>query len=185
MPASATTLVQPCFNGLDGIACTSRGLLLNAQEGFASVVDCTQAKEFAFAHWLVGGADGGWLFARCYDAAMNVRENFAGDVLTSLTTMVWNAPSKSWTGGATMSDASLNRRDDGAPRRRRRLRADRYRRLGRADRAGGAPLYGLPEAVPALLCGTPTLPVGRREFAVAGNEASMLRESPPWRRGRD
>ena len=26
-------------------------------------------------------------------------------------------------------------------------------------------LYGLPEAAPALLCGTPTLPVGQREFA--------------------
>ena len=26
--------------------------------------------------------------------------------------------------------------------------------------------YGLPEAAPALLCGTPTLPVGQREFAV-------------------
>ena len=26
-------------------------------------------------------------------------------------------------------------------------------------------LYGLPEAAPALLCGTPTLPVGKREFA--------------------
>ena len=24
--------------------------------------------------------------------------------------MVWNAPSKSWTGGATMADSSLNRR---------------------------------------------------------------------------
>jgi hypothetical protein len=27
-------------------------------------------------------------------------------------------------------------------------------------------LYGLPEAAPALLCGTPTLLVGQREFAV-------------------
>ena len=26
-------------------------------------------------------------------------------------------------------------------------------------------LYGLPEAAPALLCGTPALPVGQREFA--------------------
>jgi hypothetical protein len=26
-------------------------------------------------------------------------------------------------------------------------------------------LYGLPESAPALLCGTPTLPVGQREFA--------------------
>ena len=34
----------------------------------------------------------------------------ADDVLASLTTMVWNGPSKSWTGGATMTDASLNRR---------------------------------------------------------------------------
>ena len=27
-------------------------------------------------------------------------------------------------------------------------------------------LYGLPEGAPTLLCGTPTLPVGQREFAV-------------------
>jgi hypothetical protein len=26
-------------------------------------------------------------------------------------------------------------------------------------------LYGLPEHAPALLCGTPALPVGQREFA--------------------
>ncbi|WP_188974029.1 hypothetical protein [Neoroseomonas lacus] len=26
-------------------------------------------------------------------------------------------------------------------------------------------LYGLPEVAPAQLCGTPTLPVGQREFA--------------------
>ena len=31
-------------------------------------------------------------------------------MLASLTTMLWNVPSKSWTGGATMADASLNRR---------------------------------------------------------------------------
>ena len=27
-------------------------------------------------------------------------------------------------------------------------------------------LFGLPDEAPALLCGTPTLPVGQREFAV-------------------
>ena len=47
---------------------------------------------------------------RCFDGGGAVRENVGGDVLASLTTMVWNAPSKSWTGGATMADASLNRR---------------------------------------------------------------------------
>ena len=41
---------------------------------------------------------------------MTVRENIAGDVLASLTTMQWNIPSKAWTGGAVMADASLNRR---------------------------------------------------------------------------
>ena len=34
----------------------------------------------------------------------------ASDVLASLTIMLWNALSKSWIGGATMADASLNRR---------------------------------------------------------------------------
>jgi hypothetical protein len=47
---------------------------------------------------------------RCFGGDGFVRENVAGDVLASLTTTVWLAPSKSWTGGATMADASLNRR---------------------------------------------------------------------------
>jgi hypothetical protein len=42
------------FSRLDGIAATSRGLLLDAQKGFAFVVDTRSAKEFALAHWLVG-----------------------------------------------------------------------------------------------------------------------------------
>ena len=74
------------------------------------MVDTTQSKEFALAHWLVNGADGGRLFVPCFGGDGIVRENAAGDVLASLTTMVWNAPSKSWTGGPTIADASLNRR---------------------------------------------------------------------------
>ena len=96
-------------DGLDGVAATGRGLLLDAQRGIAFAVDRAQAKEFALAHWLVNGADGGRIFVRCFGGDGTVRENAAGDVLPSLTTMVWNAPSKSWTGGATMADASLNR----------------------------------------------------------------------------
>jgi hypothetical protein len=45
-----TTLAGLAFNGLDGIAPTARGLLCDAQKGFAFVVDTTQAKEFALAH---------------------------------------------------------------------------------------------------------------------------------------
>ena len=60
--------------------------------------------------WAAVAGDGGRLFVRCFGGDGTVRENAAGDVLASLTTMVWNAPSKSWTGGATMADASLKRR---------------------------------------------------------------------------
>lgn len=34
----------PSSDGLDGITPTGRGLLCEAQKGFAFVVDCTQAK---------------------------------------------------------------------------------------------------------------------------------------------
>ena len=56
-----------------------------------------------------GRADGGRIFGRCFGGDGIVRENAAGDVLASLTTMVWNAAPKSWTGAAAMADASLNR----------------------------------------------------------------------------
>ena len=161
-----TTLAGLAFNGLDGIAATGRGLLLNAQEGFAFVVDCTQAKEFALAHWLVNGADCGRLFVRCLGDDGTMRENAAGDVLASPTTMVWNAPSKSWTGGATMADSSLNRRMTV-----RLGDAVAFAQIGIVGLDGqieleALRLCGLPEGAPALLCGTPTLPVGQREFAV-------------------
>ena len=81
-------------------------------------------------------ADGGRLFVRCFDAAMNVREDVAGDVLASLTTMQWNSPSKAWTGGATVADsllstAGLAGRARARPRGRRRvLPAHRLRHRG-------------------------------------------------------
>jgi hypothetical protein len=37
---------------------------------------------------------------RCSGGDGSVRGNAAGDVLASLTTMLWNAPSKAWAGGA-------------------------------------------------------------------------------------
>ena len=73
---------------------------------------------------------------------------------------------KSWTGGATMADASLNRRMTV-----RLAHAVAFAQIGVVGLDGqieleALRLYGLPEAAPALLCGTPTLPVGQREFAV-------------------
>ena len=103
---------------------------------------------------LVNGADGGRPCVRCFGGDCIVRENAAGDVLASLTTMVWNAPSKSWTGGATMADVSLNRRMTV-----RLADAVAFSQVGIVGLDGqlereALRLYGLPEAAPALLCGT-------------------------------
>jgi hypothetical protein len=162
---SATTLAGLSFNGLDDITPTSRGLLLAAQRGLAFVVECSQAKEFALTHSLVGGADGGRIFVRCFDAAMNVRENVAGDALASITTLLWNVPAKAWTGGAAMAEASLNKRMTV-----RLGPGVAFAQIGIVGFDGqieveALRLYGLPEAAPALLCGTPALPIGQREFA--------------------
>jgi hypothetical protein len=80
--------------------------------------------------------------------------------------LVWNAPSKSWTGGATMADTLLNRRMTV-----RLGDAVGFAQIGLGGLDGqigleALRLYRLPEPAPALLCGTPTLPVGQREFAV-------------------
>jgi hypothetical protein len=129
------------------------------------VVDCTQAKEFALAHWLVNGADGGRLFVRCFGGDGIVREHAASDALASLTTMVWNAPSKAWTGGTTMEDASLNRRMTVRLTDPVALGQIRIVGLDGEIELEALRLYGLPEGAPALHTGTPTVPVGQREFA--------------------
>jgi hypothetical protein len=64
----------------------------------------------------VGGADGGRLFVRCFDAAMTVRENIAGDVLASPTTLLRNTPFKAWTPKRTEP-----RMQRGSPRTHRAL----------------------------------------------------------------
>ena len=92
---------------------------------------------------------------RCFDGAGTVRENVARDVLASLTIMVWNAPSKSWTGGATMADASLNR-----CMTVRLGDAVAFAQVGVVGLNGqieleALRLYGLLEKVPTLLRGTP------------------------------
>jgi hypothetical protein len=78
-------------------------------------------------------------------------------VLASLRTIVWNAPSKSWTGGATMAGASLNRRMTV-----RLGDAVAFAQIGVVGLDGrmeleALRLHGLPEAALSLLCGTPTL----------------------------
>ena len=103
---------------------------------------------------------------RCFSRDGTGPENVAGDVPVSLTTMVWNALSKSWTGGSTLADASLNqwmtvRLGDVVD----------FAQIGVVEFDGQIELevlrlYGLPESAPAPLCGTPTLPVGERGSAV-------------------
>jgi hypothetical protein len=121
------------------------------------VLDTSQAKEFTVAHWLSGGAAGARLFVRPFDAAGNIRVDVAGDVLASLTTVLWNGPAKGWSAGAPMDDANLNRRQT--------IRvgpAVAYAQVGVVGFDGpidlqALRLYGLPEAAPAVLNGTPLL----------------------------
>ncbi|EFH10537.1 hypothetical protein HMPREF0731_3241 [Pseudoroseomonas cervicalis ATCC 49957] len=90
----------------------------------------------------------------------------AGDVLASLTTMQWNVPSKAWTGGATMADASLNRRMTV-----RLGPGVAFAQIGIIGFDGqieleALRLYGLPEDAPAVLYGCPSLPAGTRTLAL-------------------
>ncbi|MCQ4160968.1 glycoside hydrolase family 55 protein [Roseomonas sp. GC11] len=158
------TLAGLSLNGATGIAATSRGLLLDANRGLAFVLDTQAAKEFALVHSLAGGANGGRLFLRTFNADGSLRENIAGDVLASLTTPVWNTPSKSWTGGAAMADASLNRRM--TVRVAADVAAAQISIVGFDGpiEIEALRVYGLPEHAPALLCGTPALPVGQRDL---------------------
>jgi hypothetical protein len=126
------------------------------------VVQTTHAKEFALAHWLVGGADGGRLCLRCCDAAGIVRENIAGDALASGTTLQWAPTSKTWQAGAVMQESDLNRRQTV------RFGPEvAFAQIGVIGFDGqieveALRLYGLPEDAPAILFGCPALPAGGR-----------------------
>ncbi len=100
---------------------------------------------------------------------MKVRENFVGNVLASLSTMLWNIPSKAWSGGAVMADSSLNWRMTV-----RLGPAVAFAQIGIVGFDGlieleALRLNGLPGEAPALLCATPALPVGTREFLVCAS----------------
>lgn len=163
---AATYISDFCFNGLAGLTPTGRGVQLAANRGLGWVIDTTQAKEFALAHALVFGVAGGRLFVRCFDGAGNIRENIAGDVLASITTMQWNGPAKGWNAGAPMDDANLNRRQT-----LRMGSGVAFAQVGIIGFDGvieleALRLYGLPESAPGILNGTPTLPEsGQREYA--------------------
>ena len=91
--------------------------------------------------------------------------DIVGDVLASITTIQWNGPAKGWNAGAPMDDANYNRRQT--------IRVGvsvYYAQVGVIGFDGpinlqSLRLYGLPEAAPAALNGTPLLPQsGQREF---------------------
>jgi len=159
-------MVDFCFNGLTEVTPTDRAVTLAANRGLGWMIDTSQAKEFALAHWLTVGAWGGRLFVRVFDGAGNVRADIAGDVLASITIMQWNGPAKGWNVGAPMDDANFNRRQTipvGA--------SVAYAQVGVIGFDGpidlqSLRLYGLPEAAPAVLNGTPLISQsGQREFA--------------------
>jgi hypothetical protein len=156
-----------CWNGLSDMTPTERGIAMGFQRGLGFVVDTRHAKKFALAHSLVDGAAGGRLMVRAFDPAGFLKDNIAGDVLASLTTMLWSATARCWHAGAPMDDANLNRRQT--------LRvgpAVAFAQIGIIGFDGtidlaALRLYGLPEATPAIINGTPTLPLsGQRALAI-------------------
>jgi hypothetical protein len=106
------------------------------------------------------------VFVRVFDGAANVRENIAGDVLASGTTMQWNSPAKGWNAGAVMADASLNRRQT--------IRVGAgvaFAQIGIVGFDGqieleALRLFGLPETAPAVLYACPSVPIGTRSLAL-------------------
>jgi hypothetical protein len=164
-----TAMAALSWNGLNGITPTARGLLLNSNRGIGFVVQTTHAKEFALAHWLVGGADGGRLCLRCFDGAGIVRENIAGDALASGTTLQWAPTSKSWQAGAVMQESDLNRRQTV------RFGPEvAFAQIGIIGFDGqieleALRLYGLPEDAPAVLYGCPALSAGGRTLSFSAS----------------
>jgi hypothetical protein len=116
---------------------------------------------------------------RCFGGDGAVREDVAGDVLASLTTMVWNAPSKSWTGGATMADASLNRWMTV-----RLGDAVAFAQIGIVGLDGqieleALSLYGLPLAVLALLYRTVETALSRNSAAGSALDRPVIAPASP------
>jgi hypothetical protein len=55
-----------CFNGLTDVTPTDRAVTLAANRGLGWMLDTSQAKEFALAHWLTSGGSGGRLLVRVF-----------------------------------------------------------------------------------------------------------------------
>jgi hypothetical protein len=123
----------------------------------------------------LGGADGGRLLVRCFDAAKTLLTDASADVLASGATMSWNSAAKAWIASAGMADTSLNRRQSvrviGS--------SVAFAQVGIVGFDGqieleALRLYGLPDAAPAVLAG-PTHGWGRREipFSAAYDPPSL------------
>jgi hypothetical protein len=82
--------VQPrqlSFNGLDGHHGHRARAAARRPEGLRLRGGLHPGQGVRLAHWLGNGADGGRLLVRCFGGDGIVRENVAGDLLASLTTI--------------------------------------------------------------------------------------------------
>ncbi len=101
-----TTLADFAFPGLEDYGLTSRGVVLTGGRGLGFVVDATRAREFALAV----DADHPRLIVQCFDAAMNLLGDSAGQLVrASGMSVLWNSAARWWQGSADMTDADLTR----------------------------------------------------------------------------
>ncbi|TCH97971.1 hydrolase [Roseococcus sp. SYP-B2431] len=102
----AATLADFAFPGLEDYVLTSRGVVLPGGRGLGFVVDTRRAREFA----LSVDADNPRLVVQCFDGAMNLLTDAAGQLVrASGMSMAWNAAAHWWQGSADMTDADLTR----------------------------------------------------------------------------
>lgn len=103
---STAVLADFAFPGLESYVLTDRGVVLPGGRGLGFVVDARRAREFALAV----DADNPRLVVQCFDGAMNLLTDAAGQLVrASGMSVQWNATARWWQGSADMTDADLTR----------------------------------------------------------------------------
>lgn len=158
---SAETLGQFAFPGLEDYVLTDRGVILTGGRGLGFVVDTRRAKEFALAV----DADNPRLIVQCFDGAMNLLGDAAGQLVrASGMSMQWNAGARWWQGSADMTDAGLTRLQVVRLEAAVAYAIIGVARIGADYEVRAMRLCADPSVSPPLLYGLPDLRHGAREL---------------------
>lgn len=157
----ATTLADFAFPGLEDYVLTDRGVVLPGGRGLGFVVDSRRAREFALAV----DADNPRLVVQCFDGAMNLLTDAAGQLVrASGMSVQWNAAAHWWQGSADMTDADLTRLQVVRLEAAVAYAIIGVARIGTDYEVRALRLCSDPSVSPPLLYGLPDLRHGAREL---------------------